>query len=419
MTKKIRILAVCVAVMLMLGAAPALAADTPVNLRIAWFGATVRNEATLAALDAYTAEFPHITFDPEFVGSNPEFSDKLATQAAAQNIPDIIIMDLAWLKDYASRGQLLELTDVDTSKINAAIVADGTYNGKFYAMPNSVASTAFVYNNARVEDLGLTTVPVNGWSWDDYYAFCEEAKAAVGEDTFVSADFSYSYTMYCAYQLSHGKGSPITVDGQINFDKDTWVEFQELFIDFRDRGIVPPPDISVTNKDGDVTLDPLLLGKVLIKNAFSSTFGSWDSVEADTYALVTMPRDVEASDYVKVSAFWSIAANTKYPAEAQHVVDWLVNSVSAGEALGFVRGSQVNSDVLAAITPDLSSTDQASAALVEFITPTAQPFTMMAEGWNSFYMTDYENICQEVMFGVSTPEQAYDAIINKAKEYVK
>jgi ABC-type glycerol-3-phosphate transport system substrate-binding protein len=395
-------------------------ANAPIKLRIAWFGTKARNDATLATLEAFTKLYPNITFEPEISSSNPEYADKMGTQAAARNLSDIIVQDMGWIADYAARGQLLELKDVDTSEIAKALLDDGSYNGKLYALPNAVASTALVYDKQRVEELGLSNLVKNGWTWNEFWAFCEAAKARVGPNTYVTQDFSYSHTLYMSYQLSQGHGAPITLDGKINFNQQDWMDFQNKFIDFRKRGICPPPDVSVTNRDGDVTLDPLLTGIVLIKTAFSSTFGSWDGVSPGRYALVTYPRGIQSSDYVKVASFWSGAWNTKYPAQAQTVINWLINDVEAGKIMGFARGGAVNNKVLAAMQPQLSDRDKASAALVDFINAhNPQPFMMHAQGWDRYYLNDYEAICQELIFDTVTPQQCYEKVIAKAQEYVK
>jgi ABC-type glycerol-3-phosphate transport system substrate-binding protein len=394
--------------------------NAPIKLRIAWFGTKARNDATLATLEAFTKLHPNITFEPEISSSNPEYADKMGTQAAARNLSDIIVQDMGWVADYSARGQLLELTNVDTSRISKALLDDGSYDGKLYALPNAVASTALVYDKQRVEELGLSGMVKNGWTWDEFWAFCEAAKTKVGSNTYVTQDFSYSHTAYMGYQLSKGHGAPITLDGKINFNQQDWMDYQNKFIDFRRRGICPPPDVSVTNRDGDVTLDPLLTGIVLIKTAFSSTFGSWDGVSPGRYALVTYPRDVQSSDYVKVASFWSGAWNTKYAAQVQTVISWLVNDVEAGKIMGFARGGAVNDNVLAAMQAQLSERDKASAALVDFINANnPQLFMMHAQGWDRYYLNDYEAICQELIFDTVTPQQCYDKVIAKAREYVK
>jgi ABC-type glycerol-3-phosphate transport system substrate-binding protein len=424
--KRVKVMFVFGLIFLVLGAVNVFAngsqdpAGGAVNLRIGWFGTTARNEATLKALDAYTKAHPNVTFSPEIAGNNPEFAQKLVTQAPARNLPDILVMDMGWIKDYSSKGQLLALTDVGTSKIAKALLDDGSLNGKLYALPNATASTAFVYDKQRVAALGLASMVKNGWTWDEFFAFAEAAKQKIGPSSYAVQDFSYMFTQYMAFQQARGHGSPITMDGKINFNKQDWMDFQNKYADFRARGVVPPADYSALNRDGDPTNDALLAGKVVLKSGFSSTFGTWDGVNPGRYALVTFPRGTQSGDYVKVASFWSASAFTKHPKETQAVIDWLVNSVEAGQILQFVRGTSTNSDVLAALAPSLSERDTESAALVDYIAAhNPQPFAMQAPGWDSFYLTDYEAIVQQFMFGKKNAEQVYNEVLAKAREYVK
>lgn len=73
-----------------------------VKLRIMWWGSQPRHEATLKALETYTQKNPHVTFEPEYSGMDG-YLDKLSTQAAAHNEPDIFQMDPGWVSDWTSR----------------------------------------------------------------------------------------------------------------------------------------------------------------------------------------------------------------------------------------------------------------------------------------------------------------------------
>ena len=52
---------------------------------------------------------PASTIDPETYAWN-DYWPKLATQAAGQNLPDVIQMDYRYIFEYARRGQLADLT---------------------------------------------------------------------------------------------------------------------------------------------------------------------------------------------------------------------------------------------------------------------------------------------------------------------
>src|SRR5690606_31603998 len=65
------------------------------------------------------------------------------------------------------------------------------------------------------------------------------------------------------------------------------------------------------------------------------------------------------------SQYWSASSRTEHPEEAQLLIDFLANSVEAGERLLVGRGSPANSEVRDALTPILSADD---AKVLDFIT---------------------------------------------------
>ena len=227
--------------------ASAAASNVPVKLRIVWWGSQTRHDATLKALDAYTKKHPNITFEPEFSGFDG-YADKLATQAAARNAPDISQMDPAWLAEYAGRNQLVDLSQgIQTQDIDKSFVDSGKYKDKLYAIPLGNNATGMIFNKNTIEKLGVTP-PKNGWTWDQFYQFGKEAKAKLDKGKYVLMDGSFDYFIYTAYQLSQGKGYPITVDGKFNVDKETYLAYLKKYAELRAEGIVPPPEISASGQ---------------------------------------------------------------------------------------------------------------------------------------------------------------------------
>lgn len=391
----------------------------PVKLRIAWFGAQYRHDATLKALDAYTKKYPNVTFDPEFVGTNPAYIEKISTQAAAKNLPDILTMDVLWMAEYAGRKQLADLTNsVDISNLDKNISNEGMFNGKLYALPNSTNAIGMVYNKDVMNKLGIT-LPKNNWTWDDFVKFGKDAQPKLGPKKYALMDLTTDYTIYTVYQYSQGKGDPITADGKINFDKDTWLKYVKMFADLRQAGVATPPEITVTDKDADVAQDMVLNGSSLIKRGFSSTLGAYDSVNKGAYDLVTMPKGVKSGGHVKVSGLWAVSANSKLTDESKNVVNWLVNDLEAGKNLGTVRGFPANKKVNESLLSSYSDADKLGEALVKAVSPDAAPYSIKAQGWSPFYQKDYLDVSQKVIFGKVTPEQGFEEILSKAKDYVK
>ena len=63
-------------------------------------------------------------------GEFASYWDKLATQTAGGTAPDIIQMDMNYISEYGTRGALLDLGKVDTSKFVEGTVDSGKINDK-------------------------------------------------------------------------------------------------------------------------------------------------------------------------------------------------------------------------------------------------------------------------------------------------
>src|SRR4029450_2769939 len=85
------------------------------NLALAWWGNPTRNKNTEAMMAAYMAANPNVKTSGQ-PGEFPSYWDKLAPQTAGGQAPDIIQMDMNYISEYGSRGALLDLKGVDTSK---------------------------------------------------------------------------------------------------------------------------------------------------------------------------------------------------------------------------------------------------------------------------------------------------------------
>src|SRR3954468_9607327 len=94
------------------------------DMKFAWWGNDIRNKNTQAAIDAYTKANPNVKIAPQ-PGEFNTYWDKLATQTAGGQAPDVIQMDMAYIAEYGNRGALLDLGKVDTSKFVEGTVDSG------------------------------------------------------------------------------------------------------------------------------------------------------------------------------------------------------------------------------------------------------------------------------------------------------
>lgn len=133
------------------------AAEGQTVIRVCWWGNQTRNDGTVKALEMYEAEHPEVKFEVEFSDWNG-YWDKLATQAAGGNLPDIIQMDYAFLSQYQEKGQLVDLNQyiesgvIDTTNVPDSIMKSGEIDGGTYAIVAGTNAKALLVNTAVMEE---------------------------------------------------------------------------------------------------------------------------------------------------------------------------------------------------------------------------------------------------------------------------
>ncbi|MFS0725512.1 ABC transporter substrate-binding protein [Paenibacillus sp. 1P07SE] len=376
------------------------------KLRIVWWGSQARHDATNKVLEIYTEAHPHITFEPDFSGFD-SYWDKLATQSAARNAPDIIQMDAQYFNEYAGRNQLADLSSgINVDALDENLLAAGRYEDKLYAIPIGSNPFGIVYNQLAIEKMGLT-VPEE-WTWDEMFQLARDIQPKLEQGKYALRDFTVDGEVYEMFQLSKGKG-PLAQDGELNLDAGVWQEWVGLFDELRQEGVVPPAEISVAEKKYDPQQDLLLNGTVLIKQSYASDFPAWESVQPGAFALAKAPRSEQAGGYVKPSMYWSVSAHSAHIEEAKQFIDYFINNEEAADVLGVIRGIPVSSDILTYLEPKLTEADKAQLGLINVTRPDANPFTVGPKGFGSF-IVDFNKVGAELVFGRISAEQAYTDI---------
>lgn len=389
--------------------------DGQIKLRMMWWGSQERHEATLAALELYTKNHPNITFEPEYSGMDG-YLDKLSTQAAAKNAPDIIQLDPGWAPDWAGRNQLSPLDSVDVAKIDPKLLAGGQKDGTQYAVPLGSVAFGLIYDKAALDKLGIKN-PENGWTWDEFFALAKEFKGKLPSGQYFTKDYAANYFMYSAYQYSKGKGTVISDDGKFNVDQESFLEWTKRFEELRKEGLVPPADVNSSDKEFDPQMDLMVAGKILFRYSFSNNYGAWDSLKPGAYALVTMPRAEEAGGWLKPSMYLAVSENSKYKEEAEKFIDWFVNDPEAAAILKTSRGLPVNKDNAAALEESMSEVDKVGMGLLRATEQDGQTWTAGPGGWTNYIDKDWPLVHDQLSFNKITPEEAFEQLKEAALAY--
>lgn len=397
------------------GGSPA-ASDGPVTLRFSWWGSDVRHKMTQELIDAFEAENPNIKIEGEY-GDWSGYWDKLATQVASQDAPDVIQMDAAYLGEYAGRGALLELKDVDLSKFEQAVADAGKVEGEQYAVTAGINAQVVLANPALLAASGVSLPDDSTWTWDEYTKTAAAISAASADGVYgtgaVTGDAATNLWL-----RQHGK-TLFTGDGKLGFDENDlkgWYEYQAKM---RDSKAVPPASVTTEDATASVDQQGLSTNRYALAWYWSNQLGALSNASGQALEIHRPPSTggsaASAEQYYKSSQFWSASSRTKHPAEVQKFIDFLANNVEAGKIALADRGIPGNSEVRAAIADKLSPADAATATFINDIADELGDAVPVPPAGSSAVVEVIGRYALEVDFDRLSPAEAAKKAMEEAK----
>lgn len=388
---------------------PASTASEKVTLRFAWWGNDVRNALTRKLVTAFSAKNPRITISAE-PGVYGSYWDKLATETAAGDMPDVIQLDQSYIAEYGGRGALLDLSGqkgIRTADIVQNALKAGRIDGKQYGISAGQTAYAVMANKRIFQEAGVALPDDKTWTWDDYISVAAET-AAKAPKTYGAAYGSTDDAL--TVWFGQNGESLYTEGGKLGFTEATLAAFFQRLLTQRDQHA--GPSASLNSEDGNAALAQTLFGtgQLAMSWAWTSQASALAAATGDDIAILRVPSRkgsaAKASMYFKPSMLWTVSRRTKHPEQAAAFVDFLLNSPDAAKIMLADRGSPVNTTLQSVVTPLLASTDKvandflsAIASEVSF-SPAVPP---VGAGTISDVSRRYTD---DVLFGRSTPEVA-------------
>ncbi|MFD1050228.1 ABC transporter substrate-binding protein, partial [Kibdelosporangium lantanae] len=157
--------------------------------------------------------------------------EKLATQTAGGNAPDVITMDTRYLSEYGSRHVLLDLNEgngkqVSLTDISPELAKTGVLGDKRYAVPWAQNASSLVYDTKAYAGVDLA----KPMTWEQFRAAAEKVSGA-GQMRGVT-DFGMLDSALEIWLRQHGKQF-YTPDGHLGFTDTDLKAFWQLANAFR------------------------------------------------------------------------------------------------------------------------------------------------------------------------------------------
>src|SRR5918995_2916664 len=343
------------------------------NLALAWWGNPTRNENTQAMIDAYVKANPNVKIEPQ-PGEGASYWDKLATQTAGGQAPDIIQMDMNFIAEYGTRGALLDLKDVDVSKFREGTVDSGRINDTLVGI-NAGINSALILSNPKVFEKAKMDLPDDTtWTWDEFMEVAAEVSSKAGVPYGAASIFG-SDGLFGTWLRQNGK-ELFTPEG-IGFevaDAQAWFEMMVKFE--KAKAIGTAQQISEEGQGPSAKpLDQsaLVVGKAAMQTSNTNQLEAINAASGEEMRMLRAPsltgQATERKAWYKASMLWSASAKTKNPEAAVAWINWWVNSTEAVDIDKAERGIPANAELQAHIQPKLSPAQQQVSKFITDIKP--------------------------------------------------
>ena len=396
-----------------------------VTLRLGWWGNPTRDARTLKVVEMYMAKNPNVTIETETTGW-AGYWDKLGSQAAARNLPDIIQQDYGYLAQYAQKDLLLDLTPYVSKKIiNLSGVSDdfisgGKIKNKLYGVSLGSNAIAFIVDPAVLKKAGLSLPDSAKWTWADF----EKLATAIYEKTGVQTP------VYCGTDpkvlfdnmlRQTGQSFFNTKDGASLGFKDTklLIEFYNSQLRLLKSGVMTKPDVSfltVTPQESKLAKGEEWIGT----GYWSNQVVMMQAAMGRPVEVVLLPKIANAKrpgTFLKPSMFFSISKNSENKEEAAKFIDFFLNDIEANKVLLGERGIPIIPKVRNVLKDVVDPVNKQVFEYIELVgNKNSSPIDPPDPAGAGEVLKIFRTIDQEVLYGSISPEKGADKFIKEANK---
>jgi len=336
-------------------------APQPVNLRIAWWGSQARHDRTIKVIELFQQKYPNIKIAYDFALWD-DYWVKMNTQAAGNNLPDIMQQDYMQIATWVDKKQLMPLDPyiadgtINLKNVAEASIKGGVLGGKNYAINLGNNTLCFEVDVDAFKKAGVD-LPSGKWTWADFEktAMALKQKANV----YGTADSLYNWELWRSIYLAMGQNIWSADGTQLGYTDDKpYADFLKTSVRLQQAKAIPTREEEIAGK-WTVENNPFVKGQAAMAWMWTNQIVASQTAAGATRNIQLAPLPVPvgatmSSHYMKPSMFFSVTANSKNPKEAAMFIDFFTNSVEANEILLAERGVPISSAVRDGIKPKLT-----------------------------------------------------------------
>ncbi|GAA4518941.1 extracellular solute-binding protein [Brachybacterium paraconglomeratum] len=388
--------------------------------RIYWWGGDLRNGMTREALDLFATEHADITVSPEY-SEWTGYWDKLATQVAGGDAPDVLQMDEAYIDSYGTRSSLLDLETVsdvlDLSAMDDAVLDTGRLaDGTLVGAPLGVGIFSVGVNPTILEQAGLAMPDDTAWTWEDFAELCTAVSdwaSGAGEDVVGFDFFGTSAAELGAWARQSGE-QLFPREDETLISRDTILAYLEYALALVESGAVVGPSEQIEDFAAGVEQGRFGNNRSAFHFQFHTQVQTFQAASGSPLQLLRLPARTSGDPQMvnKASMYWSISSTAADPQSAATLVNFLLRDPEAAKILKIERGvtafPELQDEIAKVLDEnEMVSLDFARQMQSEVVRP---PLVTPASGVG--FGDEISRLGEESLFGSRPPAEVADELLS-------
>lgn len=389
------------------------------TIRVAWWGNQERHDMTLEAIELFVEE-TGIQVQTEYTGWDG-YWERLNTQAAGSNLPDIIQMDNSYLNEYDSNGLLIDLASyvnegtIDLSNVDDVYQEINEVDDRILAISAGANALGLVYNVEMLEEFGYDLEP--GFTYDDLYEMnlsIKETMEADGQE-FFGYDFANAeYELLNNWVRQHDQTFYNEAGDGLGFSEEVLVDYfdwvQTMVVD----DAAPSHDIMMSYIEGGNSM--VQEGTSAVQTAASNQLiGIQQGTDFELDVAILPSLDGVHANYIRPSMSWSITEHANESDAAAHFIDFMTNNLEANEVLQAERGVPISSSVRDHLSEDLSDATRKTFDYLELVSEYTTDADPIAPPGETEVRGAFSRVIESLKYEQVTPEEAVEQFMNEAE----
>lgn len=394
-----------------------------VTIRVAWWGGQERHDMTIEAIELFEEEHPNITVEPEYT-SWDGYWERLSTQAAGSNLPDVINMDNSRLMEYSSRDSIIDLQPlIDDGLINMDDVEDVyqdinvTEDGFVMAISLGANALGIVENEDLLEEHGIDLEP--GYTYDDMIDAMHQIQEATDEE-FFGFDFANAeFEMFFVYARQNGESVFNETGDGLGFEEGTLVEFFDMVQTMVNEDAAASHDIMMEYIDGGDSM--LGEGSAAMGMAASNQIIGAQQTTDMQLGLNVMPslEGGEDGNWIRPSMSFSISSDSEQQEASAAFIDFFTNNLEANEILQADRGVPVSSTVREHLADQVDGATAETFEYLELVEDYTSPADPLSPPGEAEVRGSFQRVVEALKYDQITPEEAAEQFIQESESMLQ